>query len=374
MNVVRSLFVFNPVDLDSDIPGGVQLCSREFLACVEAASDSVSLYKVETRHLLGARILRCVGAAAYSSYVASDYAAGLAKAIRSEDVSHVFINKSELVRFAAVIGGLRLPVRTILMSHGNQSGDDLGDIVEAGQEGIGQFSDGLALGLNLIVESQHRRHWVDGVCVMSDEERILEEWLGARNTCVLPRLLTSSPVDWKPVSGRLGYSGTLTHPPNRRALQLTFDELGARGLKNVEVRLVGRPESQGKAFASSYPFVRYLGPLSELELRAEAATWSAYLNPLFGLARGASMKLGAGLALGLPVISTNFGARGYDCGDASLPITGNSSHSFVDAVLQIVSTPQAMEAAAESCRRAVASAPTVKDVGRRLRQFALSLE
>src|ERR1700682_3593107 len=130
---MRSLFVFNPADVDSNPPGGVQLCSREFLACVEAASDAVIRFPVGTRPRAHVRVLRRFGVAPYSSYATWDYAAQLEGTVRREGISHVFINKTELMRFSRMIRELGLPVKTILMSHGNQSGDDLCDAADTGE-------------------------------------------------------------------------------------------------------------------------------------------------------------------------------------------------------------------------------------------------
>jgi glycosyltransferase involved in cell wall biosynthesis len=372
---MRSLFLFNPADLESDPPGGVQLCSREFLAYVEAASETVIKFPVTMHHRAQARILRQIGAAPYRSYVVGSSRECLKQTILRHDISHVFINKAELMRFAAAIQGLRLPVKNILMSHGNQSGDDLADIAGApkGSAGLSRARSALALGLNLIAESEHRRSFLDGVCVMSEEERVLETWLGTRNTLVLPRLLSRSPIEWRPTRGRVGYVGTLSHPPNRRALESVFEDLGKRPPGHVEIRLVGQPSSSGIDFARSYPFVKYLGALSDDDLRAEASTWAAFLNPIFGLARGASMKLSEALRLGLPVVSTQLGARGYDFGSCPFPVTENTPASFVDAMLDLVSAPGALESAADLSRRTVASAPTLGQIGHRLQQFGLAL-
>jgi glycosyltransferase involved in cell wall biosynthesis len=370
---MRSMYIFNPVDLDSNPPGGVQLCSREFLACLEAGSDIVVQFPVRTRHRRRARLLRRCGAAPYSSYVPSDYAKDLERVVHEESISHIFINKAELMRFAGLVRALNLPVKTVLMSHGNQSGDDLSDAMGHDRLSLSGAIKAFRLGRHLIVESEHRRDCIDGVCVMSHEERTFEQWLGAKEIVVIPRLLDSSPIEWKPTLGRVGYSGTLSHPPNRRALESICQDLRRRAVRNIEIRVVGQPVSRGTELAASYPFVRYLGALSNQELRAEASTWSAVLNPLFGLARGASMKLAAGLGLGLPVISTAFGARGYEFGGANFPTTGNSPGDFVEAMLEIVSGHQPLQLVAEACRRAVKSAPTLQDIGQRIREFAVRL-
>ena len=87
------------------------------------------------------------------------------------------------MRIGRLVRTLGLPVRTVLMSHGNQSGDDLRDIVEERRRGLAYVRHALTLGMNLVVESEHR-DVLDAVCVMSEEERILEHWLGAGKTMV----------------------------------------------------------------------------------------------------------------------------------------------------------------------------------------------
>jgi len=58
--------------------------------------------------------------------------------------------------------------------------------------------------------------------------------------------------------------------------------------------------------------VEYLGPLDGGEMEKEAASWCAFLHPMFCFARGCSTKLATGLAWRIPCLSTASGVRGYE--------------------------------------------------------------
>ena len=221
------------------------------------------------------------------------------------------------------------------------------------------------LGVDLATESYYRHRWIDAVCVMSREEETLERWLGAKATVCLPRIVRPSFLEWKLVPGRVGYVGTLEHTPNRVALEEICAIIGETGLA-TELRLVGRPEVIGRELHARYPFVSYLGGLSDADLRAEAATWSLFVNPIFWLARGASMKLGQALALGLPVLTTQSGARGYEAWEGELSVTPDNAVDFVSEMEALLGDAARLE----ECRRQSVlfanSVATAEELGLRL--------
>ena len=58
----------------------------------------------------------------------------------------------------------------------------------------------------------------------------------------------------KPVEGRVGFVGTLSHPPSRHALELVLEEL--KNLKPAapfEFRIVGSPRDLGEIAAETLP-------------------------------------------------------------------------------------------------------------------------
>ena len=219
---MKALFIYDHADLNALIPGGVQLCSREFLEIVSAAADSVKLFPVCVATDLRHRIRRKLGLGSYLRYDAEVFASALGAEASISSLTHVFLNRAELLRFAPVVTRVMPHVQVVLLSHGNQSGDDLYEV--AGP--VGKRANGAQrivatwrLGDDLVTESEFRHRHLHMVCVMTPEEEILERWLGANRTLVLPRVIWQRPIDWQPVSGRVGFVGTLNHTPNLVALE-----------------------------------------------------------------------------------------------------------------------------------------------------------
>lgn len=311
---MKSLFIHDTADIDAPIPGGVQLCSREFLGLVRAASDDLRLFPVAITRAPSWRLRRKLGLGSYLLYNPEEDREHLSQMLAGFRATHVFINRSELMRFAPLVAELAPSVKVIVMSHGNQSGDDLYEVAGPGgrrTRGVSRFRGAFQLGLDLVTESRFRHRHLHAVCVMSEEEEVLERWLGATRTIVLPRIVHPDPVTWKPVPGRVGFVGTLNHTPNRMALEQLCGELAKCHAPGFELRIVGGPDDVARELAGRYPFVRALGRLDDRDLLHEAGGWSLFLNPVFWLSRGASMKLGRALAWSLPVLSTRAGARGY---------------------------------------------------------------
>lgn len=337
---MRSLFIHDPADLEAVIPGGVQLCTREFLEIVRAASDECQLFTVRVSRSAVWRLRRRLGLGAYLLYAPEEAREALAKTLATLKPSHVFLNRAELMRLAPLITSLAPGAKVIVMSHGNQSGDDLYEIAGPGGRRSGRLARITAawrLGLDLVSESRFRHRHLHAVCVMSEEEAVLERWLGAVRTVVLPRIIRSDPLEWRPIDGRVGFVGTLDHTPNRVALVQLCDELAKlAGGSTIKLRLAGGPESVGRSFTERYPFVEYIGRPDEGTLRAEAATWTLFLNPIFWLSRGASMKLGQSLAWGVPALTTRSGARGYRLRPEHTFSTEDSPQAFAAALIALV--------------------------------------
>lgn len=367
---MRSLFVHDPADLKAPIPGGVQLCSQEFLEIVRAASDTTALVPVTvTRHPWW-RVRRRFRLGSYLFYDPAACRAALENAAREVAPTHVFFNRSELMRLAPLVAQVAPGARAVVMSHGNQSGDDLYEASGPGgrrQAGLARLAAAWQIGLDLVTESAFRRRHLDAVCVMSDEEETLERWLGAKCTIVLPRLIRRQPLTWQPVAGRAGYVGTLSHTPNRVALTELCECLAARDARLLNLRLVGGPAEIGREFASRYPFVTFLGALDDAGLRAEAATWSVFLNPIFWLARGASMKLGQALGWGLPCLSTTAGSRGYRLAGGEVCLAPSEPDRFAHELLELLGQPNRLQAVRDAILTAADAWPTATTLARELR-------
>jgi glycosyltransferase involved in cell wall biosynthesis len=356
---MKSLFVYLEHDLEAEVPGGIQLCSRQFLEIVEAASSSTSRIAVSISRNWVWRVRRRLRLGSYLLYDPRRCAAGLADALRESQPTHVFLNKAELLRLTPVVKRLRPQATVVLMSHGNQSGDDLYEISGSrGRRncGLGRLSGIWQLGLDLATESFFRHRSIDAVCVMSPEEEALE-----------PRFIRPEFLEWKPIPGRVGYVGTLDHTPNQVAVEEVCEEISRRGPAGLELRLVGRPERVGHQLSARYPFIHYMGGLNDGALKSEASTWSLFLTPVFWLARGASMKLGRALAWGLPVLSTRAGARGYDLSPGALPLVADDPSEFVATIGQILRQPGEPSRLREEGRRVALGSGDVQALAKQLK-------
>ena len=194
---MRSLFIHAPNDLHAEVAGGVQICSKEFLDVVRAASDSTVTFEVKWSRKPHLRLRRKLHLGSYLGYDVASYSEDLGRALSENEITHVFLNKAELLRFARLVRQLSRNVVIVVMSHGNQTGDDLYEV--AGPEGRGGGVRALGLtwklGIDLKTESYFRHRFVDAVCVMSEEEAVLERWLGAKKVFFIPRIVNFEFLD-----------------------------------------------------------------------------------------------------------------------------------------------------------------------------------
>jgi glycosyltransferase involved in cell wall biosynthesis len=311
--MIKGLFLYNPLDLHAKIPGGVQICSQEFLKIIEATVDELHYFEVSYNRSFIFRLLHRLNLDNYISYHTQHYQQALIALIKEKQLSHVFINKSELIRFSKLIKSELPEVKLIIMSHGNDSGDFLGDLagIEPRFKGFKKYTGILKLGLSLFTESFYRKRYVDLVCTMSEEESAIEKWLGINHPFYIPRLIQKDThIERHPTQNVFGYVGTLNHTPNIVALTQLFEQLKSEDY-SAEIRIVGQPKAVGENLAKQYQFVKYLGPLSDEDLFEEVKNWAFFINPIFNYSRGASMKLAKAIEWEIPIITTIAGRRGY---------------------------------------------------------------
>jgi len=269
----------------------------------------------------------------------------------------VCLNLVNLAPLAAVLRSKLPPgVPIILLSHGLESVDTL--------HTIGSSSPRMErkIGRQLVEERAQRRS-IDHVFCLAPFEAEIERWLGARDVTALPRTIPArAPLAWAPDCNRLGFVGTLDHPPTADGLErflTAFEQMAPAGLR---VRIVGGPESAGRELAGRFRTAEYLGPLSDPDLEREAATWSAFVHPLFCWARGCSTKLAVALAWRVPIATTPAGARGYSWRDGQLPMA-ETPEAFARLAVDLAQ-PAAAQRARDQVTAVAASSPTITEVGR----------
>lgn len=340
--MTRCLFIYNPADFTSTIPGGVQKCTAEFYELLEESFDEVSDLQVRRDRSLAYRLKRASRIVPYSLYKPASYRKALNRELE-KGVDAIFINKAELVRFTASIRELDSTVPIVLMSHGNESGDMLlGETAYGHASRTSLFFRDLVIGRILGFEARSRRDRNFRVLTISEEECVLERWLGTGAPFFLPRRIRCNFVDWQPKKDTIGFIGTLNHGPNSVALRQILNELSAT-LPNCTIEVIGGPEENGRALACEYSQVRYLGPLPDNEARLAMARWTLALNPVLWLSRGSSMKLATLISMGIPTLSSLSGLRGYSVPPQSVHVTNDDAREFASEVVSFLSNPDRAE-------------------------------
>ena len=364
----RALFVASPYDLRGH--GGVQLCTAEYIAVLEAAGFALDIIAVEQDRRIAARLLRRFGQSSYFRTMSPSGKRDLRE--RSGEVRLIFANQMNL---AGAIGAMNLPDTTVIgLSHGCEITDLLH--LHRLHRTLPLTSTQLrpwplrALAATLRDEVA-ARSGLDGVIAISPFDAEMEKWLGTRHVCWVPRTITPAPLRRNPVSGRFGYVGTLDHAPNLEGLVAILDEIGYQSRDGLCLRVVGGPERLGRWLADHYKTVDYLGPLSNEALEAEAGSWNGFVHPIFCLPRGCSTKLAMALAWGLPVITTAEGRRGYEWRDGALTEAATPSQ-FVAQMCRLTNT-EADAAAVREVGLAATTSPDVAYVAARVHEFFATL-
>lgn len=343
--------------------GGVQVCTQEYLRAIELAGWTISPKPFQADRRPVARLQRALTPAPFAHILSPSYLSDLRRDLAAAPPGAIFFNQVDTAP-AAVALRASTTRPFVLLSHGAKIVDEL----HARRLGSPTPSD-RTLGQTLRRESELRTAF-DHVFTLSAEECIFESWLGARRVSWLPRIVAPDALDWQPVAGRVGFVGTLDHPPNLAGLR---DVLCA--LRNppasFRVRLVGGSVPTGQRLAAEFPCIDYLGPLDQPALRQEAASWSCFLHPLFLLARGCSTKLSQALGWGLPVLTTATGCRGYRLDPADLVQVGDAN-LFAQRALELAD-PAVSAPLRTGVERAAKSAPSLAEVAQMMRTALAAL-
>lgn len=366
-----AVFVSSRVYLGGDgPPGGVQICTREYQDVLRLAGIDARVVAYDPDRRLPTRLRRLLSRRPYRDLLPHDLAHRIVA--EAKGAAFVFLNQVDLTPLSEELRRRLSPdCHLVLLSHGLES-VDLIHMLRArviGNEFAGlKKRDVRVLGACLINECRYRKY-LDLVFTLTPFETEIERWLGSRRVEWLPRSIPSDPLDWNPVPGRLGFVGTLNHPPNREGLELFLEALSEeksdRNGWPTRVRIVGGPTEAAAELARRYPWVEYLGPLTDPELRREARTWACFAHPLFCYARGCSTKLAIGLGWEIPVITTPAGQRGYEWRDGEVPLAKDPK-GLARLALRLGETGE-LQQARDQVRRVARSAPTVTEIATRLK-------
>ncbi len=330
--------------------GGVQWCTREYHATLTAAGFAVHDLPFDIDRSPLARVLRRLRPCPYKNRVPRGFVAHVASQARRLGARWCFLNNTDALGLAAELRQAAPDLRLVFLSHGVELTDVVNNLRLAPETAPREQHSPLWLG-RLLREEIRLRAALHGTVVISEPDLLAEEWLGSRAVACLPRAVPSAPLPLAPVAGRVGCVATLDHGPNLHGLRLFAAALAAH--PGVRLRLVGGPDSVGRELAARHPAIDYLGRLDDASLHLEAATWRAFVNPIFCPARGASTKVATALGWGLPVLTTPHGARGYRWPADTLPLADDpAALAALAARVATAPDPAPWTAAADSIRRA----------------------
>lgn len=318
---IPALFLHYDNSLDN-VPGGVQLCSREYFETLTAAGFSLKTLKIENDRRMSNRVKRKLKPEPYQYNFNPDKAIADIKNALTESIQYIFLNQYVLRPLAKVIKqNLGQGIKIVVLSHGLASVDYLHEIRAVRNLSKTDVSNTEVnyLGRQIVEETSHSPY-IDHVFCLAPFEVEIEKWLGAKEATHIPRTIKETSLNWHPIKGRLGFVGRLDHPPNEEGFLMVFDELKKVKGNTVELRIVGSPREEGEKLSEAYEFVNYLGELTDEELREDASTWSAFLHPVFCYAMGCSTKLAVALGWEIPIVTTTMGIRGYIWSEGNIPI------------------------------------------------------
>jgi glycosyltransferase involved in cell wall biosynthesis len=362
---MKALFLTHPDQLRSTIDGGVQLCSQEFHTVIENIPGILLQdYHVPFTRDLSQRAAMKLGLENYSMYDVGKDAPALIEHIRADGIRAVFINMASMVRYARPIKeAFGDKVKTVLLSHGNHSGDFLHLITKPVRPTgpMKSFLDKLRLGLLISTEAEHRVRYLDAVVTLSETERQIENWFGATKTVFLPRRLSPAFLNHRPVPGRIGFVGRLDHPPNSQGLRILLDSFTSGQRNDLEFRLVGAPAGEGMKFEKEYPGLKYLGELDEATLEEEVSSWAFLLNPVWWYSTGASTKLAKAIGWGVPIATTTAGMRGYEWREGEL-LKADNPEEMATLLWQESRNPDRLDHWSRETRKAAVSGLSDRDL------------
>lgn len=312
---MKSLFI-SPSSFLKVSGGGVQWCTREYLETIRTAGLDPQIISYDVPRDYLTRLNRKLFSFPYRGLHPTGLVSHIIVEARSLGANLIFLNNNDAASLAPALRRNAPDLKLIYLSHGVEITDVVNnlrispDVLQSSQRKSRWIGDLLKIELEI-------REALDGVICISQEDMAFEQWLGAKKTLFLPRQIKADLLNISPVRGRVGTVSTLDHGPNIHGLRLLAEALSH--VSAIELRLVGGPENIGRSMRDQYKAITYLGRLSDEELKNEASTWCAFVNPIFCYARGASTKVATALGWGLPVLTTKLGARGYRWNDQVMP-------------------------------------------------------
>ncbi|WP_179374542.1 glycosyltransferase [Winogradskyella wichelsiae] len=332
-NKTKAVFITNYRYVSSKTKsGGVKLCTQDFIKVLETKYD-LEIVVVDFTSSFFKKLKFKLGIDVYDYYDAENYKDVLENLIIKKGIDKVFINHTSSMEFAKVCKTISSNCSVVLLSHGNESGDYMHELVQSSKNNL--LSSYYKLGKQLVLEAKYRKEYIDKVVVVSEVEKNLEYWLHSNKVVYLPRIYEPDFLEWDPIEGRIGFLADFTHLPNLYGVEKLCEELNKREIpSNLKIILVGQGDERINSVVAKYTFIERLGYLDEQDLKKELGSWIFYLNIVLYYSKGVSTKLAKGMNLGLPIITTNQGNRGYLLEKLDT-ITAKNVEEFTDILLRV---------------------------------------
>jgi glycosyltransferase involved in cell wall biosynthesis len=367
----KALFITNKLYINSKLnEGGVRLCTEEYIKLISEIYET-EIFPIENRKSVLYSFQVRLGLHLYKDYKISNYMFEISEKIETDKIKFVFLNQCNLANFGKELKNTHRDLKVFICSHGNESGDLLHDVTRFNynQPFYRKIFSNWILGRAIRTEVFQRLNFIDGVLTVSEVETQIENWLGAKKVMFVPRTINYNPIVYNNTTGIVGFIGDLSHPPNFFGLKKVLEALQEKGVnENFQLRIVGSSTKWGEKLEVEFPFVKYLGYLGNNELSKECESWSFFLNPVFYYSRGVSTKLAKALGMGLPVITTSIGKRGYKWTDGKFPVVKNPTE-MAKAILNLAFDSELIEFYRNEVKLIVNSAPTFDLLGGQLSDF-----
>jgi glycosyltransferase involved in cell wall biosynthesis len=148
---------------------------------------------------------------------------------------------------------------------------------------------------------------------------------------------SGEPVRRAATPPRIGFVGPFSHPPNLEGIRWFAKEcwpLIKQQVPDARLRIVGKgSESELKPIGSDIDGLGWVPDLAD-----EVASWSLMVVPIKSGA-GTRVKIAQAFSLKCPVVSTSYGAYGYNAKDGIYMLLADAPDAFAKACVGIVGSP-----------------------------------
>jgi glycosyltransferase involved in cell wall biosynthesis len=144
---------------------------------------------------------------------------------------------------------------------------------------------------------------------------------------------------------RIGFIGKFGYPPNDEGIRWFAEECWPRIKREVpdaRLRVIGK--GGDRVFKPGSPDIDILGWVEEPAM--EIATWAVTVVPLW-MGAGTRVKIAEAFSRKCPIVSTSFGAYGYDATNGREMFLADSAGEFANDCVQAIRKPAEAEAMAE---------------------------